>query len=124
MAATALGMVECKGLVAALEGADAGVKAASVDLIDIDYAGSGYAAIKFVGEVADVQAAVDAACQAARRVGEVISTNIIARLDEQTQTIRDAEPGWSGNSQSWDMLVNRLHRDVPSPPAARPRKKK
>ena len=75
----ALGLLECKGLVALIEGSDAMLKAANVEMIGWDKAGSGMVTAFVRGDVAAVKAAVDAGAEAARRVGEVVSVNVIPR---------------------------------------------
>ena len=77
MEATALGMIETIGLVSALEAADAGLKAAQVRLLGRDYVRGGLVMVRFSGDVAAVQAAVDAGAAAARRVGAVFSAHVI-----------------------------------------------
>ena len=77
MEATALGMIETIGLVSALEAADAGLKAAQVRLLGRDYVRGGLVMVRFEGDVAAVQAAVDAGAAAARRVGAVFSAHVI-----------------------------------------------
>ena len=79
MAVTALGMIETIGLVSAIEAADAGLKAADVRLLGTDYVRGGLVMVRFEGEVAAVQAAVDAGAEAARRVGSVFSAHVIPR---------------------------------------------
>jgi microcompartment protein CcmL/EutN len=75
----ALGMIETRGLVAAIEAADAACKAANVKLVGKEYIGGGYVTIKIIGEVAAVKAAVDAGAAAAQRVGELVSVHVIPR---------------------------------------------
>lgn len=75
----ALGMIETKGLVAAIEAADAMVKAANVTLIGKERIGSGLITVMVRGDVGAVRAATDAGTAAATRVGEVISVHVIAR---------------------------------------------
>lgn len=75
----AIGLIETKGLVAAIEAADAGVKAAQVRLQGYERVGAGLVMITFQGEVAAVKAAVDAGAAAARKVGELISIHVIPR---------------------------------------------
>lgn len=82
MAQQAIGMIETKGLIAAVEAADAALKAASVKFVRHDKVGSGYVSVMFEGDVAAVKAAVDAGADAARRVGQVLSVNVIARPHE------------------------------------------
>ena len=74
----ALGMVECKGLVAMIEAADAMVKAANVRLVGWEKIDAGLVTAIVRGEVAAVRSAVDAGAAAARRVGEVVATHVIA----------------------------------------------
>ncbi|WP_456429509.1 BMC domain-containing protein [Rhodocaloribacter sp.] len=94
---TALGMVETRGLVAAIEAADAMVKAADVRLITIEQTVAALMTAHVVGEVAAVQAAVEAGRMAAERVGEVVSVHVIPRPDPavramQAESLPDA-PG-------------------------------
>lgn len=79
MTQQATGMIETKGLIGAIEALDAALKAASVKFVRQDKVGSGLVAITVEGDVAAVKAAVDAGADAARRVGEVVSVNVIAR---------------------------------------------
>jgi len=83
----ALGLIETRGLVAAIEAADSMVKAAKVKLVGRSFTRGGLVVIKVVGEVGAVRAAVSAGSLAAERVGELISTHIIPRPDEQTESI-------------------------------------
>ena len=75
----ALGMVETRGLVAAIEAADAMVKAANVQLIGSEKIGSGLVSVMVRGDVGAVKAAVEAGGAAAARLGEVIATHVIPR---------------------------------------------
>ena len=75
----ALGLVETRGLVAAIEAADAMVKAANVVLIGSEKIGSGLVSVMVRGDVGAVKAAVDAGRQAAGSLGEVIATHVIPR---------------------------------------------
>jgi microcompartment protein CcmL/EutN len=75
----ALGMVETRGLVAAIEAADAMVKAANVVLIGSEKIGSGLVSVMVRGDVGAVKAAVDAGSAAAASLGEVIATHVIPR---------------------------------------------
>ncbi len=74
-----LGLIETKGLVAAIEAADAMVKAANVQLVGKENIGAGYITVIVEGDVGAVKAAVDAGASAAKRVGEVMSVHVIAR---------------------------------------------
>ena len=75
----ALGMVETRGLVAAIEAADAMVKAANVTLIGSEKIGSGLVSVMVRGDVGAVKAAVEAGGAAAANLGEVIATHVIPR---------------------------------------------
>ena len=77
--ADALGMVETKGFAAMVEASDAMVKAAKVELVGYEKIGGGYVTAIVRGDVAAVKAAVDAGIRGAEKVGEVISTHVIAR---------------------------------------------
>ncbi len=79
----ALGLIETKGLIAAVEAADTMVKAANVRLIAKNYAGSGLVEIEVTGDVGAVKAAVDAGASAAKRVGELVSVHVIPRPHEE-----------------------------------------
>ncbi len=83
----ALGMVETRGLVASIEAADAMVKAAKVTLISKEKITGGLVTIMVAGETAAVKSAVDAGAAAAQRVGELVSTHVIPRPDEQVNNI-------------------------------------
>jgi microcompartment protein CcmL/EutN len=83
MADQALGMIETRGLVASIEAADAMVKAARVTLLGKEKVQGGLVTILVVGETAAVKSAIDAGAAAAQRVGELVSTHIIPRPDDQ-----------------------------------------
>ena len=87
MAMDALGMVETRGLVGAIEAADAMVKAANVVLVGRDYIGSGYVTVHVRGDVGAVKAATDAGAAAARRVGELVSVHVIPRPHSEVEKI-------------------------------------
>ncbi len=75
----ALGMVETRGLVAAIEAADAMVKAANVTLVGSEKIGSGLVSVMVRGDVGAVKAAVEAGGDAAMKLGEVVATHVIPR---------------------------------------------
>ena len=75
----ALGMIETRGLVSAIEAADAMVKAANVHLIGKEHVGGGLVTVMVRGDVGAVKAAVEAGGAAAKRVGELISVHVIPR---------------------------------------------
>lgn len=78
----ALGLIETRGLIGAIEAGDAGVKAAPVELGPAEYARAALVTVCFHGDVAAVKAAVDAGAAAAERVGELVSVHVIARPHE------------------------------------------
>ncbi len=75
----ALGMVETRGLVAAIEAADAMVKAANVALIGTEKIGSGLVSVMVRGDVGAVKSATEAGAAAASRLGEIIAVHVIPR---------------------------------------------
>lgn len=83
----ALGMIETKGLVAAIEAADAMVKAANVTLIGKELVGGGLVSVLVRGDVGAVKAATDAGAAAADRIGELISVHVIPRPHSDVEAI-------------------------------------
>ena len=83
----ALGMVETKGLIGAIEAADAMVKAANVKLIGREMIGSGLVTVMVRGDVGAVKASVDAGAAAAKRVGELVSVHVIPRPQDEVEGI-------------------------------------
>ena len=93
----ALGMIETKGLVGAIEAADAMVKSANVQLIGKEQVGGGLVTVMVRGDVGAVKAATDAGAAAAEKVGELISVHVIARPHMEVDNIlpkgRPSQPG-------------------------------
>lgn len=83
----ALGLIETKGLVGAIEAADAMAKAADVRIISKEKITAALVTIKITGEVAAVRSALDAGAAAAQRVGQLVSVHIIPRPDDQLDSI-------------------------------------
>ena len=79
VAGEALGLIETRGLIGAIEAADAMVKTALVELTRKEYIGAGYVTVMVRGDVGAVKAATDAGAAAARRVGELVSVHVIPR---------------------------------------------
>mgnify|MGYP002529303327 CR=1 FL=1 len=79
----ALGMIETKGLISLIEGADSMLKAANVKMIGWEKVGSGLVTVFVTGDVAAVKAAIDAGSAAASKVGEVVSVQVIPRPHEE-----------------------------------------
>jgi microcompartment protein CcmL/EutN len=92
----ALGMIETRGLVPAIEAADAMTKAAEVSLIGRDFVGGGYVTVLVRGETGAVNAAVRAGADACERVGDgLVAAHIIARPHSEVEPIL----GGSGNNR-------------------------
>jgi ethanolamine utilization protein EutM len=96
----ALGMVETRGLVGAVEAADAMVKAANVVLIGSEYVGGGYVTVMVRGDVGAVKAATDAGAAAAKRIGELVSVHVIPRPHENVEMIlpQSSRGGFGGRA--------------------------
>ncbi|MBI3653718.1 MAG: BMC domain-containing protein [Acidobacteria bacterium] len=90
MSMEALGMIETKGFVGAVEAADAMTKAANVVLVGRQYIGAGYVTVLVRGDVGAVKAATDAGAAAARRVGELISVHVIPRPHRELEHVLEA----------------------------------
>ena len=80
-------MVETKGLIGAVEAADAMVKTANVVLVGKEYIGAAYVTVLVRGDVGAVKAATDAGAAAARRVGELVSVHVIPRPHADVEKI-------------------------------------
>jgi len=83
----AIGMVETRSLVAAIQAADTMVKTANVQLLDLDFVGSGIVSAIVSGEVAAVKAAVENGRETAEQLAEVISTNVIPRPHDEVDKV-------------------------------------
>lgn len=83
----AMGFVETRSLIGAIQAADSMVKAANVVIIDMQFVGSGVISVIVEGEVAAVKAAVESGKAAAERLCEVISTNVIPRPHNEVDKI-------------------------------------
>lgn len=98
--AEALGMIETRGFPAAVEAADAMVKAAKVELVSYEKTGGGYVTVVIRGDVAAVKAACDAGRAGAARVGETIAVHVIARPHADVDSVLPLGRGDSGDSTS------------------------
>lgn len=95
----ALGLIETRGLVGAIEAADAGVKAAPVKLLGTERTDPALVTVLFSGDVASVKAAVDAGAAAAERVGELVAVHVIPRPFPGLELMSDSmENGTSGGA--------------------------
>ncbi|MEH6908194.1 MULTISPECIES: BMC domain-containing protein [Neobacillus] len=87
MGQEALGMIETKGLVGAIEAADAMVKAANVSLVGRELVGAGIVTVMVRGDVGAVKAATEAGAEAAQRVGTLLSVHVIPRPNGDVEGI-------------------------------------
>ncbi len=87
MAGEALGMIETKGLIGAIEAADAMVKAANVNMVGLDKVGGGLVTVMVRGDVGAVKAATEAGAEAARSVGELVSVHVIPRPHSEIEAV-------------------------------------
>jgi len=115
MSSQALGLLEVKGLVALMEGTDAMLKAANVEMIGWDKAGSGMVTAFVKGDVAAVKAAMDAGAEAAGRIGTVISVHVIARPHDELGAMlpkpkkpAEAKPGTPPPSTNGAMAIGSI----------------
>jgi carbon dioxide concentrating mechanism protein CcmO len=110
MASEALGLLETKGLVSLIEGTDAMLKAANVEIIGWDKAGSALVTAFIKGDVAAVKAALDAGAEAAGRVGQVVSVHVIARPHDELGALMpkpkkvDGKPAPTGPIQAVGLI--------------------
>ena len=98
MDTNSLGMIETKGLVGAIEAADAMVKSANVQLVGKEQVGGGLVTVMVRGDVGAVKAATDACAAAAEKVGELISVHVIARPHVEVDNILP-KPRAAGTAQ-------------------------
>ncbi len=99
-ASQALGMIETKGLVCLIEGVDAMLKAANVQMVGWEKVGSGLVTAFIVGDVAAVKAAIDAGASAASKLGDVVSVQVIPRPHEELAAVLPKAKGASAGAVS------------------------
>ncbi len=87
MAQEALGLVETRGLTAAIEAADAMVKSAEVTLVGTEKIGSGLVTVMVRGDVGAVKAATESGAEAAKRLGELVAVHVIPRPHNDIEKI-------------------------------------
>jgi microcompartment protein CcmL/EutN len=101
----ALGMIETRGLVPAIEAADAMTKAAEVRLIGRQFVGGGYVTVLVRGETGAVNAAVRAGADACERVGDgLVAAHIIARVHGEVEHVLPAEPESGGGGRDGEVV--------------------
>ena len=98
MDTNSLGMIETKGMVGAIEAADAMVKSANVQLVGKELAGGGLVTVMVRGDVGAVKADTDAGAAAAEKVGELVSVHVIARPHTEVDNILPHGKPSSGNT--------------------------
>lgn len=96
---TAIGLIETKGLVGAVEALDACLKAANVKLVSKEKSTGGLITIMVTGDVGAVKAAIEAGCSAASRVGDVVSAHVIPRISDEVFRVFYAEKKRNDNVQ-------------------------
>jgi ethanolamine utilization protein EutM len=93
MSKEAVGILECKGLIALVQGTDAALKAANVQLAGpMKGVGSALVSAVFRGDVAAIKAGIEAGAEAASQHGEVVSAHVIARPHDDTETVLPSAP--------------------------------
>src|SRR5687768_4059004 len=122
-------MIETKGLVGAVEAADAMVKAANVVLIGKEYIGAGYVTVFVRGDVGAVKAATDAGAAAARRVGELISVHVIPRPHVEVERVLEdkgiaAPHQYAAAADRGQLTAGNTGRALPSTNTAKENNKK
>ncbi len=110
-----LGLIETRGLLPAIEAADAAAKAADVEVLGYEQVRAGLVTVKLIGDVAAVSTAVHAGAAAAGKVGKVVSTHVIARPDRQLQTIQWLRVPKKCNSEQQQEEESR-HEQIESAP--------
>jgi ethanolamine utilization protein EutM len=104
----ALGMIETRGLVPAIEAADAMTKAAEVRLVGRQFVGGGYVTVLVRGETGAVNAAVRAGADACERVGDgLVAAHIIARVHNEVEGILPSSPDSHGGGRDGEITMAR-----------------
>ena len=104
----ALGMIETRGLVPAIEAADAMTKAAEVRLVGRQFVGGGYVTVLVRGETGAVNAAVRAGADACERVGDgLVAAHIIARVHSEVEGVLPQAPGADGGGRDAEIVGTR-----------------
>jgi ethanolamine utilization protein EutM len=111
----ALGLVETRGLVAAIEAADAMVKTANVVLVGKEVTNPALITIKVVGDTAAVRAAVEAGAAAAQRVGELVSKHVIPRPAEGMEELLFAKGSRTQPDVEEELREGRVDEEEPTP---------
>ena len=103
----ALGMIETRGLVPAIEAADAMTKAAEVRLVGREFVGGGYVTVLVRGETGAVNAAVRAGADACERVGDgLVAAHIIARVHSEVENVLPAQPSAAGGGRDGEITTS------------------
>jgi ethanolamine utilization protein EutM len=91
MAKSALGLIETKGLIPAIEATDVALKAANVSFAGLRTAGSGLVSVTLTGDVAAVRAATEAGAAAGARLGEILSVEVLSRPHDELEKVMPAK---------------------------------
>ena len=108
----ALGMIETRGLLGAIEAADTALKSASVSLIGSRKVGGGLVTILITGDVAAVRTAVDAACASLGRLNAEFSAHVIPRLDPEVWAIVEAHGNRSGSRPVKSLILGACRQEA------------
>ena len=120
----ALGFIETRGFVAAVEAADSALKAASVSLLGQKRVGSGFVTVILTGDVAAVKAAVESGTESASEIGEVVGSQIIASPHAELDQIIYEEPRGKGVERKISTAPNTTPVKKPeTTPSAKPERK-
>lgn len=114
----ALGLIETKGLVGAIEAADAMVKAANVRLAGKTFVGGGLVTVMITGDVGAVKAATDAGAAAADRVGQLISVHVIARPHNEISSVLQDQEIQTSHKKATVKIVEEVIKKVDEPKAS------
>ena len=120
----ALGLIETRGLVAAIEAADAMVKAANVKIVGKEQTNPALITIKIVGDVAAVKSAVDAGAAAAQKVGELVSIHVIPQPDKQMLSLFPELEDDDSSLLEQDEIPANILIDIPIEPVKHPKLEK
>lgn len=120
MSVLSLGLIETRGLVAAIEAADAAAKAANVTLLSAELLGGGIVTLRLQGDLGAVQAAVEAGAQAAKRIGEVVAVRVIPRPVGELSALSVGNRSLTTSRKHTAVLDPHSHdtREMPTAPPA------
>ena len=118
MAKSAIGLIETRGLVGAVEAADVAAKSANISLLAFESIGGGLVTLRFCGDVASVQTAVEAGAEAARRISEVVSHHVIPGPHPDLQALLEV-PSSPGSDPDPEQPTKPSERELEATSVAR-----